>query len=263
MAALPAALRATWARWNLRRRDVAALVVASRGVWGKAERRALAGRLAPWGRRIRVLADVEAAYLGALGNRPGVLLLAGTGSIALGRDACGRFHRAGGLGPLLGDEGSAFWIGREWLRYRAGAPPGVAYARPAGRGLDATRRLALHHAAPSKIAALAPAILQRASLGDPVARAIVGRAQEELAALLAAVARALSRSGTVTPRRRRSRLPVSWAGTLLARPSFRAGVWRAARRAGIGFVAEPPRGSALDAALDLAEREARRPRRRA
>src|ERR671922_279575 len=63
-------------------------------------------------------------------GRPGALLLAGTGSIVLGRDARGRLVRAGGLGPLIGDEGSAFWLGREWLRR---APEAAATAPQVGR----------------------------------------------------------------------------------------------------------------------------------
>src|SRR5262245_33131411 len=113
---LPAVLDRLWSRWRLRRRDVDALVVASRGVWTRTERARLARRLGPIAMNVHVISDAEAAYRGALGDTPGVLLLAGTGSMALGRNASGRWARAGGLGPLLGDEGSAFWIGREWLR---------------------------------------------------------------------------------------------------------------------------------------------------
>ena len=85
-------------------------------MWTAPERERARAALAPLAPTVRIMSDVEAAYLGALGTGAGVLLLAGTGSIALGRDAAGRWHRAGGLGPLLGDEGSAFWIGRAWLR---------------------------------------------------------------------------------------------------------------------------------------------------
>ena len=108
-----------WRRRGWTRARVDALVVASRGVWLPRERRALRRRLSGLARRVNVIADVEAAWHATLGAERGVLVLAGTGSIALGRDARGRWARAGGLGPLLGDEGSAFWIGREWLRATA------------------------------------------------------------------------------------------------------------------------------------------------
>ncbi|HWP73403.1 MAG TPA: hypothetical protein VNU03_02790, partial [Methylomirabilota bacterium] len=89
MAGLPAVLDRLWRRWRLSRRDVVALGVASRGIWTTGERRALARRLRRFARRVVVISDVEAAYLGALGGTAGVLLLAGTGSIALGRDRRG------------------------------------------------------------------------------------------------------------------------------------------------------------------------------
>ena len=116
LADLPDSLRRLWRRWRLRPRNVAALVVAAKGVWTPAERRLEERRLRGLARRVKVIPDVEAAFLGALGDGPGVLILAGTGSIVLGRNRRGRWARAGGLGPLLGDEGSAFWLGSLWLR---------------------------------------------------------------------------------------------------------------------------------------------------
>ncbi|MBI4472030.1 MAG: hypothetical protein HY646_05140 [Acidobacteria bacterium] len=66
--------------------------------------------------RIIVVSDGIVAYAGAIGTDPGVLLLAGTGSIAIGRTPDGTMVRAGGWGPHFGDEGSGFWIGREAIR---------------------------------------------------------------------------------------------------------------------------------------------------
>ena len=230
---LPGILRATLRRWRLRPAQVAALVVASRGVWTPAERRAAAVALRGLARRVRVLSDVEAARDGALGGAPGILLLAGTGSIALGRGRSGRLARAGGLGPLLGDEGSAFWIGRAWLP--------VAYRKA---GALALRRLALRPDVVARVAALAPAALRAARRGHPIARAIEAGAQAALAELVANLAARLRLPPPVA---------VSWAGGLLADASFRAGVWRAAREAGLQVAIAPPRGTALDAALAMAE----------
>ena len=83
---LPALLARLWKRWRLGRGEIAAVGVAARGIWTPRERRALARRLRRFAPRVLVISDVEAAYAGALGLTPGVLLLAGTGSIALGRD---------------------------------------------------------------------------------------------------------------------------------------------------------------------------------
>jgi len=64
---------------------------------------------------VKVTTDIEIALAAAAGNGPGVVLMAGTGSVAYGRAADGKTVRAGGWGPWLGDEGSAFDIGRRAL----------------------------------------------------------------------------------------------------------------------------------------------------
>ncbi len=66
--------------------------------------------------RIEVGNDAEPALAGAIGDVEGILLIAGTGSIAYGRTRGGADARAGGWGHLLGDEGSAFWIAFEALK---------------------------------------------------------------------------------------------------------------------------------------------------
>jgi glucosamine kinase len=230
--ALPACLKRAWQRWGLRRPAVGALVVASRGVWTRAERRAVASRLRGLARRVEVVSDVEAAYRGALDESPGLLLLAGTGSIALGRSRRGRWERTGGLGPLLGDEGSGFWIGRQWLA--ASATGGEA------RHL---RRIATAPDAAARIAAIAPRVLRLARQGEPRARAIVAGAQEALALLGIEVARRL---------RLAAPLEASWAGGLMDDERFRAGVWRAMRRHGTGVRPSAPRETGAAAALRMA-----------
>ena len=238
-------LRRAWRGWDITARDVGALVVASRGVWTPTERGLAERRLRGLARRVSVISDAEAAHAGALGGGAGVLILAGTGSIAIGRDARGRWHRAGGLGPLLGDEGSAFWIGREWLRARA-RDDGVTAVRAA---LASTTPVA-------SIAAFAPEVLRRARRGDRVARAIVKAAQDELARLAADVGGALR---LATP------WPLSWGGSLLARDArFRAGLARAIARAGVHVrwiapLETPVRGAERLASTIALRGEPRRP----
>ena len=69
--------------------------------------------------RAQLLIETDAfiTYIGAIGPVPGILLIAGTGSIALARRADGTMVRAGGWGPTFGDEGGGFWIGREAIRH--------------------------------------------------------------------------------------------------------------------------------------------------
>lgn len=208
---------------------MSALVVAARGVWLPRERRALARGLQGLARRVVVIPDVEAAWHATHAGGAGVLVLAGTGSIVLGRSAGGRWVRAGGLGPLLGDEGSAFWMGRAWLR-----------ARAAGA---AQRRLATRPDAVAAMAALAPRVVARARRGDRLARRIVREAQAQLAGQARDVARALRLRGAV---------PVGGAGSVMGDPWFAAGVRRALARAGVRTRWRPAGGAPVEAAARLA-----------
>ena len=225
---LPAALRAVWRRWRLGRAEVARLVVATRGVWTVQERRAAAARLRGLARRVTVISDAEAAHLGALAGRPGVLVLAGTGSIVLGRGPGGRWVRAGGLGPLFGDGGSAFALGRDWL----------AAAHPAR-----ARRLARAPGAVARIAALAPRVLGLARRGHVPARLAVTRGAHALAVFMSVVAKEARLSPPVR---------VGWAGSLLEDPAYRARVWHMARGLGLRIAPVARRESALEAAARLA-----------
>ena len=65
------------------------------------------------GAQIIIESDAFIASIGAIGIDPGILLIAGTGSIVIGRDSNRNMFRVGGWGPYFGDEGSGFWIGRE------------------------------------------------------------------------------------------------------------------------------------------------------
>ena len=65
--------------------------------------------------RVIVVNDALVALVAGAGDGEGIVVVAGTGSIAYGRDASGRAARAGGWGYLLGDEGGGFWIGRAAL----------------------------------------------------------------------------------------------------------------------------------------------------
>ena len=67
-------------------------------------------------RRLQVTDDVTIALAGAHGSQPGIVTVAGTGSVALGRNGEGRFARAGGWGFAFGDDGGAWGIVREALR---------------------------------------------------------------------------------------------------------------------------------------------------
>jgi N-acetylglucosamine kinase-like BadF-type ATPase len=181
---------------------------------------------------VRVIPDAQAAALGALGGQPGVLVLSGTGAIVVGHDGRGRWERAGGFGALLGDEGSGFWLGREWVRATTG--PG---------DFEAVRSLAHAPKPVAAIAALAPTVIARARRGDARARQIIAAGQTHLAACALHVARALGL---------RSPVAMSWAGGVLADAWFRAGVARAVARGGLTARWIPPAFAAVVAAARLA-----------
>lgn len=141
---------------------------------------------------VAVTDDSEVALIGAFAGQPGIVVIAGTGSIACGRDESGAFLRIGGHGFLLGDEGGGYWIGREVLRAALGARDGSA-APTALSGLvrsalgsdlhEVVRRV---HAAPTDRSLLAGLVPAAAALeGDPVAADIFVRAAAALGELAA------------------------------------------------------------------------------
>lgn len=165
---------------------------------GRAEvRKRLETELAASGlaRHVRVLTDGEVALADAHGDGPGLLLVSGTGSVAWGRNGRGEVARAGGWGPLLGDEGSGHALARAALRRTTRAADGRETASElAPRLLD---RLCLDapedlvawvaDASRAEVAALAPAVVELADAGVRPAREIVDEAVEELVAAVEAV----------------------------------------------------------------------------
>jgi len=147
---------------------------------------------------VRVTWDGETALLGAFGAAPGIAVFAGTGSGAMGFDG-ERSARAGGHGFLLGDEGSAYWIGRAAanaaLRWEDGMG-GSAAVRDAvveASGRDLARLIEDVHSHPGErgpLASLAPVVTALAG-EDGTARQIALEAAGHLAELAAAVSRRL------------------------------------------------------------------------
>ena len=152
---------------------------------------------------IEVVGDMQIAMAAAFGTGPGVIVIAGTGSIACGRDALGRTARAGGWGFAISDEGSAHWIGRDAVSRVLRAideendGQSAVEASPLSRQLKAAWKIQslgdLQRAANSNadFAALFPAVFAAAEAGDGLAKSVLTQAGMELARLVRTVTRRL------------------------------------------------------------------------
>ena len=175
--------------------------------------------------RVRVMADAEIALSTAFADGTGIIVSAGTGSIAYARDPAGQLHRAGGYGWQLGDEGGGYWLGRRALDVAARAQDGrgegsTLLARLLGPlGLqtfdDLVRWTAT--ATPAQVAALAPHVLNAAREGEVVAQRAVEDAARELVALVVTLERYYPGTAPV---------PVAIAGGLLLAQSPLAAAFR-------------------------------------
>jgi N-acetylglucosamine kinase-like BadF-type ATPase len=142
---------------------------------------------------VLVVGDHQIALEAAFGKCPGVIVIAGTGSIAWGRDAQGRKARAGGYGYAISDEGSGEWIGRTAIAHtlRAldrGTTPRLYRLIVDGWKIDADALIKTANAVPQPdFAALCPLVIQASHEGDCVATDVLSRAGAELAELASAV----------------------------------------------------------------------------
>jgi N-acetylglucosamine kinase-like BadF-type ATPase len=145
---------------------------------------------------VKLCSDGEILLCGGLNKLEGYCLIAGTGSIALGRSITGGLVRSGGHGYLLGDEGSASWIGKSAIARilksleKRDLPTGMLddMLRAAGLELPGDFIQYVHHDADkAKIAALAPVVSAAARNGDPLALDILRIGAEELTLLVKSV----------------------------------------------------------------------------
>lgn len=197
-----------------------ALVVGVAGVGREAQKSALQQELERLdiAETVVVISDAEAAMEDAFGEGPGILLIAGTGSIAWGRSPAGTLQRCGGWGPLIGDEGSGAWLGRKALQVIAAAADGrepetaLTGALLTALELDEVPAIIAWaaNASPADFATLAPAVLSAAEVGDLRANTIVTMAVEELSLHIRALARTLFVD-------ERAAIPVALHGGLLGK----------------------------------------------
>jgi glucosamine kinase len=203
---------------------------------------------------VRLTNDAELC-LSALENAVGIAIIAGTGSIVLGRDASGQMRRAGGWGYLLGDEGSGYDLGHQALQAAMRAADGRDQPTLLLDIILHRWNLKTHTeiidqvykvAGTSHIAQLAPCVFQAARQGDVVAQKIMQQAATELALAVQAICTYLDFAGV---------LPLALAGGLLLHePAYRQLVLDSIRQhytLGQVAIVETPALNAARAALTL------------
>jgi glucosamine kinase len=216
---------------------------------------------------IEVVGDMQIALAAAFGAEPGVLVIAGTGSIAYGRNAQGTTARAGGWGFAISDEGSAHWIGR-------GAVSGLLRAideetdkgkdtESAAEPLPLFRELKaawnLHsldeftRTANSNpdFAALFPATQYAADAGDALAQGLLAQAGRELAQLAAIVGRRLFAQDNLSL----PAIPLAIAGGVFRHsPRVRESFCDGVRNLDQGFGVSPEIVDPVNGALQMARK---------
>jgi N-acetylglucosamine kinase-like BadF-type ATPase len=182
----------------------APLAIATRGAFSRAWKKpflfkALSSRL----NLVEVISDAEAAHFAAFRGKPGLLLIAGTGSVVFSGKP-GAFKKTGGFNPPSGDPGSGRWLGRQYLKMRGR----LGEAGKMGHGRSAS---------------YAKKLLLLALGGHGPSSELAGRAQEELAELLKTAAGKKDKT-----------VKVALAGGLISNFHFRKGFVKAARKAFCG-----------------------------
>ncbi len=217
--------------------------------------RAILRRIAR-GTRAVVTHDALIALVAGAGDGAGVVVIAGTGSIAFGRDRENRSARAGGWGYVLADEGSGYWIGRQALtavmrEYDSRGPatsltPLILSELRLKRPADIGPRVYHGELPLASIAALAPLVGQAAQAGDRLAADIIARAAEELCLSAAAVIRRLNMGA--------EDFPCLLSGGVFAVPALADEMARrmadVVPRARVHRLAEPPAVGAIRLALE-------------
>ncbi len=198
---------------------------------------------------LKVTHDAEIALIGATEGEPGIIVIAGTGSIAFGRNAEGRTARAGGWGYIFGDEGGAFDIARHALRaalrFEEGWGPATSlFEKLLEKTHTQTANQLLHrwyaenrrHA----VAELAPLVTIAEEEGDQIAREILAKTAAALSWYAEGVYRGLFRANET--------IPVAYIGGVFKSAPIRA-AFAEQIRTKIGCSVIPPRLSPAAGAL--------------
>jgi N-acetylglucosamine kinase-like BadF-type ATPase len=213
-------------------------------------------------RRHLLTSDAAIALAAALGDAPGIIVIAGTGSIAFARDDHGRLRRAGGWGVQFDDLGSGFDLGRKAIIAALQAFDGRGAPTRLTKRICRTLKLAditavvAKQLEPQQVAALFPLVTEAAERGDLVARHLCDAAARELAELAMAL---LKRVGWT----RRSVPVVCTGGVFASSPLIVRALARQLRRLAPLARIEMLERHPIEGALWLARREAEGGRQKA
>ena len=252
---LRAAVERAWAVLGGARRRIASAGCCLAGLVTDADRTVAMAALAEAGlltegSQLVLDHDGAAAVAGAHLGRPGLVLIAGTGSACYGRAVDGSGLRVGGWGWWFGDEGSGAWLGREALVAVAEAADGRGRATAlsasvlqhleCGDADDLLFRVYVRGLDRAGTASLAPLVFVAAAAHDPVASAIVERAADHLARVVETAVRAIATE----------RPPLALVGGVATAAGMRAPLDRALERRGVDVdvvaaALAPPFGASL------------------
>jgi N-acetylglucosamine kinase-like BadF-type ATPase len=156
--------------------------------------------------RYKFTLDAEIALLGGTGGEPGIIIIAGTGSIAFGRNAHMQTARAGGWGYIFGDEGGGFDLAKQGLRRALeyeegwGSPTSLHKALLEVSGAPTVNELMhqfYNHFDRQHVATHAQLVTSAAEQGDKVALEIIRKAATDLTSYVAGVYRHIFRNKEV------------------------------------------------------------------
>lgn len=198
-----------------------------------------------------LVSDWEIALEGAHAGGPGLAVIAGTGSVCFGKGIDGRIVRAGGWGHFIGDEGSAFALGRDAVSAVARWMDGWGEETVLSRLLEEKAHLRertdiihyVYDGGKAAVAALAPLVSEGCAEGDSVCLSIVEKNARDLALTANAVA---VKAGPEAAR-------IALFGGLLGKDTpMRRAFAKALERMNPGLRVVPPRADAVEGAVMLA-----------
>ena len=227
--------------------DVASVVIGLTGAGRLTEQRRVATAIKQCAKRqkiavkqIIVESDARIALEGAFKGEPGIILIAGTGSIAFGKDAKGKVYRVGGWGRILGDEGSGYYLGRLGLSAVAHhldeRGKKTVLTSMLAKKFKMSEQASIINAVYRKdfdIAAVAPLVLEAAAKKDEVCMMIAEHAVFELADHIRVVSEKILKSSTGKVK---SKIHLSLIGGLLANDTVLANLLREYVHASFQFI---------------------------